>query len=560
MRIPPNMSETQFRRALQEFSNVVGTDWVFSSDQEMRGYADAYSPRTGRENALWASGAVAPKSTEEVQEIMRIANRFKVPIYAFSTGKNLGYGASAPIHSGSVMLDLKRMNRIIEINEKRQYAIVEPGVTIFELYHAIQDRGYKLSMEMMDPAWGSVIGNALEHGCAHTSTYGRDRFHDHCGMEVVLPTGELVRLGMGALPNSGMSAQFHYGFGPWLDGIFTQSNFGVVTQMGFHLRPEYEAYRSGLIQVPRFEDLEALIDVECHVTHSGIANGMTQFGSPVQGPVNGASPETIKAFMEDREIQSLLRVDGRPDSKKLEQYGAENKLGFWSADIKFHGPEEVIKAQWEYCKAKFLEIPGAWAEDHHPLVKFPLTKEQEATLNIEGHAEKVHLGVPSMNRFAAVQFVNDATAPPDAPSIGHLFFAPIIPKDAEALLKAQDVFYDAHKRFGIPTPPGYFGMMPIGWYYRSFIYLMAFSISSNPEMNKRTEEVYREMIQIAASYGWGEYRTHSLFQDDVMGVYNFNDNALLRLHETIKDALDPNGILAAGKSGIWPKHLRQSEV
>ena len=147
-------------------------------------------------------------------------------------------------------------------------------------------------------------------------------------------------------------------------------------------------------------------------------------------------------------------------------------------------------------------------------------------------------------------------APPDEPSIGHLFFAPVIPKDAASVIKAQDVFYQAQKDLGLPIPPGFFGMLPAGWYHRSFIYLMGFSVSSNPEANRRTEEACRALIQIAAENGWGEYRTHALFQDDVMGVYNFNDNALLRLHETIKDAIDPNGILAAGKSGIWPKHLR----
>ena len=556
MRPPPSVSESTFRQALQAFANVVGSEWVFSEDSDTRLYADAYSPRGGLENDLWASGAVAPESTEQVQQIMRIANQYKIPVYAFSTGKNLGYGGSAPIYSGSVMLDLKRMNKIIEINEKRHYAIVEPGVTLFDLYNEIQKRGFKLSMEMMDPGWGSVIGNALDHGCAHTTTYGRDRFHDHCGMEVVLPDGELVRLGMGALPGSNMSAQFHYGFGPWLDGIFSQSNFGVVTQMGFHLRPEHEAYRSGMIQVPRFEDLQALIDVECHVTHSGIANGMTHLSSPVQGPPLGATPETMMKFMEQKDLMAILMVDGRPDSKKLEAYAAENGIGFWSADIKFHGPEEVIKAQWEYCKAKFEEIPGAWAEQHGPVVTFPLSKEQEALLNTEGHAEKVHLGVPSMNRFSFQQFLNDMQSTPDAPSTGHLYFAPMIPKNAESVIKAQDVFYQAHKDFGLKVAPGHFGRLPLGWYYRSFIYLMAFNITSNAEVNRRTEDMYREMIKIAASHGWGEYRTHALFQDDVMGVYNFNDNALLRLHETIKDALDPNGILAAGKSGIWPSHLR----
>ena len=558
MRTPPGVEASEFRAALGKFARIVGERWVFTADEDVDLYRDAYSPLWGEEEDLTAAAAVAPSSTEQVQAIMRVCNEHRIPIFAFSTGKNLGYGGSAPIYKGSLVLDLKRMNRIIEVHDKKHYAIVEPGVTLFDLYRHIQEKGYRLSMEMMDPAWGSIIGNALDHGCAHTTTYGRDRFHDQCGMEVVLPTGDLLRTGMGALPGSNMFAEFHYGFGPYIDGIFSQSNFGVVTRMGVQLRPEHEAYRSGMVYVPRFEDLQRLIEVEAHVTHAGIANGMTHFGSPVQGPPMGAPPQAMQQFFSNRELMKILAVQGRPDSAKLERYAADNKLGFWSADIKFHGPEKVIAAQWEYCQEKFREIPGAWCEDHGPVVTFPLSREQEAQLNTFGHAEKVHLGIPSLNRFDMQAMMNDMMSTPEAASAGHLYFAPLIPKDAASVLKAQNLFHEVFMASGRRVPPGFFGRMPLGWYHRCFIYLMGFNVTRNKEVNRAEVARYRSMIRLAAEQGWGEYRTHALFQDDVMRAYSFNDHALLRLHEAIKDALDPNGVLAAGKSGIWPKHLRDA--
>ena len=138
---------------------------------------------------------------------------------------------------------------------------------------------------------------------------------------------------------------------------------------------------------------------------------------------------------------------------------------------------------------------------------------------------------------------------------GHLFFAPIIPKSASELLKAQDVFYETSLNMGKAPPPGFFGRMPLGWYHRSFIYLMGVPVTKDEKINEKSVENYRHMIQVAAEHGWGEYRTHAIMMDPAMSVYSYNDHALLGLHEKIKDALDPNGILAAGKSGVWPAHM-----
>jgi FAD/FMN-containing dehydrogenase len=64
------------------------------------------------------------------------------------------------------------------------------------------------------------------------------------------------------------------------------------------------------------------------------------------------------------------------------------------------------------------------------------------------------------------------------------------------------------------------------------------------------------MVKEAADAGYGEYRTHIQYMDQIAGTFSWNDHALMKMNESIKDALDPNGVLAAGKSGIWPKHLR----
>src|ERR1700735_313471 len=164
MRTVPGVPAARYAEALQEFERIVGKENVYTSDEDLDLYRDGYSILWGEPEERIAAGAVAPANVEQVQSIVKAANKYRIPLYAISTGRNLGYGGSAPNLSGSVVLDLKRMNRVIEINERNAWALVEPGVSYFDLYRHIQDKGYKLWVDVPDPGWGSPIGNSLDHG------------------------------------------------------------------------------------------------------------------------------------------------------------------------------------------------------------------------------------------------------------------------------------------------------------------------------------------------------------------------------------------------------------
>ena len=156
------------------------------------------------------------------------------------------------------MLDLKRMNKVIEVNESLGYAVVEPGVSFFQLYDYIEKRGIKLWLSLPAPGWGSVMGNALDRGIGYTS-YGENTAMI-CGMEVLLADGQILRTGMGAAKDDTAWHLYKYGFGPSWDQIFMQSNFGIVTKIGIWLMPEPEATATVSITVPRESDLPAIID------------------------------------------------------------------------------------------------------------------------------------------------------------------------------------------------------------------------------------------------------------------------------------------------------------
>ena len=268
MRLPPGVSSTDFSDAIKQFEDAVGKNWVFTSDEDVDLYRDSYSPFWHEDEEPIPSAAVAPDSVEQVQAIVKIANRYKIPLWTISTGKNLGYGGSAPLLGGSVMLDLKRMDRILEVNDKNHYALVEPGVSYFDLYKYIQEKGLKVWIDPADPGWGSLIGNAVDRGGGRTPM--RDHFDAQCGMEVVLPSGEVMRTGMGALPGSKTWQQYKYGFGPYVNGMFSQSSLGIVTKMGFWLFPEPEAYLTGTVSVPKHDDLVPLVAGLAYLMNSSI--------------------------------------------------------------------------------------------------------------------------------------------------------------------------------------------------------------------------------------------------------------------------------------------------
>ncbi len=549
MKTPPGVSDKDFADAIKQFEEAVGKEWVFTSDEDVALYRDAYSPFFSEPDERVASAAVAPDNADEVQKVVKIANAYKIPLYPISTGKNLGYGGSAPVYSGSVVLDLKRMNRILEVNEKNAYALVEPGVSYFDLYRYIQEKGIKLWVDVPDPGWGSLIGNAMDRGGGYLMAQYRNHFDSHCGMEVVLANGEIVRTGMGAMPGAKTWQEYKTGFGPWIDGIFSQSNFGVVTKMGFWLMPEPDSVLMGTVYVPRHDDLIPLVDILNYLENTRVTNGMPDLGSPLlripmiseidQYNEQGPPPP-------DAELAALLAKPGAESSPELEQYALKNGISFWSCRLCFYGPAKANEANWEFAKEKFSAIPGAKFIVNESL-KMPLTPEQR---------EKVHkpqFGIPSLVMFS----IGARSRVNPNPTAGHIWFSPIIPRTGQAIFEANKIFSESARELGIPAL-GF--SLPSCYWERAFIYIFPFPITHDPETNKKNRAAFRKMVQRAAEHGWGEYRTAPAFQDTIMNTYAYNNHSLLRLHEALKDAVDPNGILSAGRYGIWPKHLRGAKA
>jgi FAD/FMN-containing dehydrogenase len=537
MRVPPGVAQSDFAEALTRFETALGKQWVFTSEEDVDLYRDAFSPLWGEPEERVASAAVAPVRVEEVQEVVRIANRYRIPLYPISTGRNLGYGGSAPNYSGSVVVDLKRMNRVLDVNERNASALVEPGVSYFDLYQYIQERKLKVWLDVPDPGWGSPIGNSLDRGGGYTMSAFRMHFDAHCGMEVVLPNGEVMRTGMGALPGAKSWQEFKWSFGPWVDGLFSQSNFGIVTKMGFWLMPEPEAYMACDVSVPRHRDLIPLIDTLNYLENSTITNGMPDLTSPVMRMV--ATPNTPPITPELRQLIDKA-IDGDPSG--LDEFGRSQGLPAWTLKVKFYGPARTVPLQWEFCKERFAKIPGATFHDGE-LIRFPLTPAQKDKISV------AEAGTPALSIWGLISRSEQNLTP----QYGHQGFSPIVPRSGEAIFEANRIFAEARRTHGLPLPPY---SIPFFFWHRSLVFIFLFPVTRDQKENRKSREAIAQLVEVAAKAGFGEYRAAPAYQDLIMKTYSFNDNALLRFHETLKDAVDPNGILSPGRYGIWPKHLR----
>ncbi|MFZ2997529.1 FAD-binding oxidoreductase [Sphingobium sp.] len=537
MTMPPNVTAAQWESALAGFRAAVGAAWLFTSDEDVGLYRDAYSPVWGEAEERLISAAVAPQNVEEVQAVVRVANQLGIPLYPISTGKNLGYGGSAPNLSGSVVVDLKRMNRIIEVDDKRNFAIVEPGVSYFDLYQYIQDHKLNVWVDVPDPGWGSVVGNALDHGVGHTMAGYRDHFNAHAGLEVVLPNGEVMRTGMGAMPKAKTSAAFRYGFGPSVDGLFAQAGFGIVTRMGIQLMPQPDAYLQGRIVAPRRNDFIAMVEIANRLEDIGLI-GMPLYDSPM----------FIHQF-QDPELRALGKSKDVWNGNAIDRYSADKGVAPWGLNLSFYGPEPVIRASWDYAKSCFQKaIPGARFEDIE-LLHFPLSLvEQEAVKH------KVLVGIPNMNAFALSARSQINPEPAD----GHLLFSPLVERSGEAVMEAQRIFTDAMASMNVDFPYSYGPFTaPFTWIERNFVLATGLPTSrADPAVNKLSRDTMSKLIAVGATHGYGEYRTPPMFQDQVMETYDFNNNMLRRFCETLKDAVDPKGIIAPGRGGFWPKAMR----
>ena len=516
-----DLSSAQLERALDAFRGVVGAEHVLTGEAALE-FRDPFWYRDWPQYD--ASAVLQPATVEEVQAIVRLANEHRVPLWTTSQGRNLGYGGSSPRVRGSVVMNLRRMNRILEIDEELGYAVVEPGVSWFELCEAVREGGHRLMVSIPDLGWGSVIGNSLEYGFTYMP-YGAD-FSAPCGLEVVLANGELLRTNMGAMPDNNCWHLYKRSFGPSLDNLFMQSNLGVVVKMGLHLMPFPEVVAPIWLNVSRETDLIPLIDTVRRLRLDRTLDGVTRMYNTL----------LFASLMEER--TRWYDGDGATPDHIIDQVARDLGLGRWILHTALWEDNAVADYKLAKITAAFEQIPGAELRiaKHAP----------EDIAEAANPSDCVLAGVPQMAFLNMLRWYGTAAA-------AHLGNGPIAPMVGREAFRLHTLVRDLIER---EQHLDYFAS-PMAISARSYMHACgAIWDVSSEEDTRLSYETCQRITEEAAKAGFGEYRAHLNVMDLVADTYSFGDHAYRRFVEQIKDAVDPNGILAPGKQGIWPASYR----
>lgn len=499
--VPAGTTAAALDRALSAFAAELGADAVITQPADLREYRDPYTYLESDE--FDAAAALMPVSVGQVQAIVAIANEHRIPLWTFSQGRNNTYGGPAPRLRGSVVVNLRRMNRVLEVNSELAYAVVEPGVRWFDLYDALQEAGGDLMPSIPDLGWGSVLGNSLEYGVGYTP-YG-DHARNICGLEVVLPDGSLLRTGMGAMEGNAAWHTYPHSFGPSFGGLFQQSNLGIVTSMGVWVMRRPETYAACWVRFSGYEALGRVVDA-------------------------------LRGLMLDRTIENLPILNrGVRFDDNGEMYPDPGGEG-WSGRFALYGRPSLVDAQYAIVAEALRAIPG--------VAVLRRTFDGTDLGGPANHDERVQRGIPDMDLL-------DPARLPYGEKTGHLDFSPVGPCTGDAVVRVEKLVQSTYARHGHGYVNGLF-LTP-----RSALHIS--TTFYDPSDERQTREVfdgYTDLVKELAAIGYAPYRTNLQHMDLVARQFAFGDGAQLRLAETIKDALDPNGILAPGKSGIWPASLR----
>lgn len=529
-----------FCDALEAWRQILGEARVIVASDDLE-----YAARSVSGTSRSPLAILRPRSTDEVQRIVEIAASCRVPLHPVSTGKNWGYGDACPPTEGQVLVDLGLMNQIREINRSLGYVVVEPGVTQGQLYEHLKREAPDLWMDATGAGLDAgVVGNALDRGFGHTRC--GDHMAGSCGMEVVLADGRLLQTGFSHYPNAKAARVYPYGTGPMVDGLFSQSSFGIVTAMGVWVMPRPKAFSAFFFMAEGEADVADIVERLRPLRMMGllqsaihVANDIRTFSARTRYPwhqTGGLTPLSM-------EVRRQLR--------------REHGVGAWNGCGGIYGTPATVRATKREIRRALKGFRLHFVDDRKiALARTVLelfkgrafAKRLLAMLNILEPVYGLLKGIPSDEPLGGTGWrVRDSSPPKGEDPLGHhagfMWASPVIPTTGRDSIELLALIEPIYARYGF-EPLITFTMIN----ERAMIAVtnLCFDRRQSEEV-KRAIECYHALTERLISSGYIPYRSgltgYRYLRDAGSDVY-------WSLADRLKETLDPNHIFSPGRYGL----------
>lgn len=472
------------------------------------------------ENCLNAPREIAavlkPRSERAVVQIVKIAAAHKVPLYPISTGRNWGYGSALPAADGCVVVDLSHL-RGIHFDFERGLVEVQPGVTQGDLSRHLSESGY----DYMVPTTGagpsaSLVGNALERGYGLTPI--ADHFAAVTSLRAVLPNGEVYRPSLDAWGAPAADKGFKWGLGPYLDGLFTQGSFGIVTSMTIAL-----ARRPSAVGVFTFTlNSEGALDAAVAAVRDVFQLYPGQIGG-----INLMNSARLSAMGADVVGQpAWMGVGGMyGDRRTLGALRHAIKRRFASVDcrVRFFSKRKIrlLHGLAPWLPRRYADATEKLADLHALLSGYPReTALQLAYTKLEGYTLESGLN-------------------PARDGCGLIWYSPLVPMIGESVREFIDMVSEVGRRFETELPitlttisgANFDATVPI--------------VYDKPDGTAEARECYALLLAAGRGLGFPVYR----LPVDQIGSFidQRHSDTCWQMVSKLKQAIDPDGIIAPGR-------------
>ena len=450
-------------------------------------------------------GVFIPESKEDIVELLSYANAEGKKVWPISTGKNWGYGSSTPVTDVNIILDLCKLNAISDFDETNGIITLGPGVTQGQLYEFLEGTDYIVPSTGAGPTV-SVLGNLLERG------YGlapiQDHFSSLISLKAYLANGQVYNSSLTEIVGDTLGKKFKWGIGPYLNGIFTQSNFGIVTEVTIQL-----GRKAKHIELVKFsfsdESLSAIV--------ANLKMLLSQYPSILSG---------INLMNKERMLS--MGVENPADWTGLFSINIDKNI----AKIM----KSIVKKQLK-ASAKVIFINKRKLDF---LSYFPLSKKQKKELENANEMFGILNGKPTqvaLNLCYLKNEIENKTFNPDIDNCGLIWYSPLVEMKGESVVKYVAFIKESCAKFNMEP---LITLTSLSHAVFDSTIPILFSKEEGPNEILNAHNCYNMLLERGRELGYYPYR---------MGIGHMKElttsaSEFFSIAEKIKSALDPNGVIA----------------